>query len=880
MKSYNLDIKRNTWENKKFTKDELVELSTYRLKKICNDYKIVNAFQYTYSREELIDIILKYRGENVSYLIDDEMEGGIERIQEALDANSMYKMKSRNQIKIPARIIVYEELGIKKVDLYKVTAENEIEESNVLLVNGNRNYVCGVFHLKKDKTTKNSYYLIANNKNLRLQGLTNKNYKFLFFNRNASEYLYKNYYNKGNLPPINMQYYEVPIIQFEIRNLEETKAVLCIDFGTSNTTAGVFLNDNYISTLCDNDLLNNRIDLNEINFVRFPYVDGDEEGFSKITPTSIYVSNCKEADNIKYRFGYEAKEQMKRNNYTGKGSVFQGIKRWINTYKRYEEVFDEYGNIAKVTRGEIISAYVDYVIKTAEHQFKCKFKKIYISSPVKLKEQFIKMFQDIVPDYEIESENVLDEGIAVLYNTIVNQISKGNYYNDEKYKALVIDCGGGTTDLSSCEFRIIRSDISFKVDMKTGFENGDTNFGGNNITYRIMQFMKIVFARYYQTNGERADIDELIPISNMDIYRRIDEFGVDKIYSTLEEYYEKAERIIPTRYRQFENRPGEEYQRVKNNFHFLWELAENMKKDFYSKTSILRNQFSLKKEIENEETDLKITLLNNWELSVFEDGVLVTTNILPDVVFNIAEIHKLIKGDIYDIIRKFLEKYYETGEMMEYSILKLTGQSCKIDIFKEALKEFVPGRSIEFKQKKTKDDMLDLKLSCLRGIIKHVNSKTLGNIEISIENEAPVIPYRLSSMDFIGSQKTIIESGEKLTDATGSISKPLSAREVKFYLKNNEGELQKEYVYENQSIDYKKVLVEDLLDEYPGKIRQEDTDTIQDDEVKYFAFTAEDKWGFYILPVCRMDEQLHVGKKRYYAFEDDLSNLNFFDGLK
>ena len=628
-------------------------------------------------------------------------------------------------------------------------------------------------------------------------------------------------------------------------------------------------------------ILNNKIKLNEINFVKFPYIDDEKEGLSKIIPTSIYVANCKDKDNIKYLFGHEAKEQMKKNNYKGKGSVFQGIKRWINTYEQYEEIYDEYGNMVKVSRGELISAYIKNIIRTAEHQFKCKFNKIYISSPVKLKEQFIKMFQDIVSDYDIESENVLDEGIAVLYNTIVNQIQKGNFYDEEKYKALVIDCGGGTTDLSSCRFKIVESDISYKIDMKTAFENGDTNFGGNNITYRILQFMKIVYSRYYQS-GERIDIDELLPVADADIFRHVDQSGVESIYEVLEDYYQKAEYIIPTKYRKFENRPGEEYQKVKNNFHLLWELAENMKKDFYRRTSILRNKFKLGKEIDNKDHDLNITLLNNWELSIYKNQgrILETVNELPKVVFNIMEINKLIKGDIYDIVRKFLGKYYRNGEISEFSILKLTGQSCKIDLFKDALKEFVPGKSIEFKQKKTDEDYLDLKLSCLRGIIKHVNSKTLGNIEISIENEAPIIPYSISAMDFIGNQNVIIENGEKLTQATGSIVKPLSAREVKFYLKNVEGELQKEYVYENQSVNYEEIVVEDLLDKYEGKINQEDTDPIQNNEVKYFVFTAEDKWGFYVLPVCRLNEQLHIGKKNYFSFEDDLSNLNFFDGLK
>ena len=95
------------------------------------------------------------------------------------------------------------------------------------------------------------------------------------------------------------------------------------------------------------------------------------------------------------------------------------------------------------------------------------------------------MFKHILPEYEIECEYALDEGLAVLYNTIAEQIETNNFLDGEEYKALVIDCGGGTTDLSTCKFRIRDGHLSYKIDIQTTYENGDTNFGGNNITYRI-----------------------------------------------------------------------------------------------------------------------------------------------------------------------------------------------------------------------------------------------------------------------------------------------------------------------------------------------------------------------------------------------------------
>jgi hypothetical protein len=880
VRSYKLNPIKKKGKDRRFTRSELMEMSTYKLRNICHEYKIINAYQGSYNRETLIDTILKYRGVEGPSLIDDFKDSGFERLQEVLNENLHTKLNLMDEIKIPAKITIYKEVSINKEDMYEMVIENEVKESNVLLVNGG-NYLCGIFNLKKDNYKDNTYYLSANKNNFRLEGLKNKNYSLLFFKRDGSDYLYKSYYEEKKLPPTKLEYYKVPIIDLEVKGLEETKTVLCIDFGTSNTTAGAYLDSNYVSSLSNNDILNERLKINEVNFVKFPYVVSREEEWIEVTPTIVYVLNCKDPDNIKYLFGHEARSRMRKKDYTGNSSVFQGIKRWVNTYQEEEEVYDEFGNIAKVRRGEIIKSYINYIIKKAEHQFKCNFKNIHISTPVKMKSQFLSMFQDIVSDYNIEEEDVLDEGMSVLYNTIANLIEKKSFYDDEEYKALVIDCGGGTTDLSSCSFKIKEGDISYKVDIKTGFENGDTNFGGNNITYRIMQFMKIIFTHYYNYDGEMLDIDQLISFPSVDLFRYVDEIGIDGIYSRLEKEYWKSEKIIPTKYREYENKTSDEYQKVKNNFYFLWEIAENMKKEFFKKTNILRNKFD-SADFSKEDNDLHITSLNKWSLSVYnKQGMLEKVNEFPDVVFNIKEITKLIKADIYEIVRKFLEKFYESRELMDYSIIKLTGQSCKIDIFKEALKEFVPGRSIEFKQKaKDDENSLHLKLSCLRGVIKYIKSKKIGDIEVNIKNEPPVIPYSINAITFTAEEKKIIPSQIRIDKAKGNISKPLSAREIKFYLKSDEGVLKKEYIYINDPKKYKAMVVDDIINQYPDKISQKDTDTIRNGAVKFFLFADDNSWGFFVLPICRRDEQLYIGEKKHFAFEDDLSKLDYFDGLK
>ena len=879
--SYRLNPGQINYQNRYFTRDELEEMSTYTLDKICREYKIIEGYQNSSNRKRLIELILKYRGKEISHLINHAQQGGFNRLQTILNQQLALARDVKDKIKVPAKMSVYANIGVQKEDMYEVVSKDLLSESNVLLVNDN-NYLCGVFNLKEYKKEENKYYLVADKVNLRLGGLRNKNYSFLFFTKNDSEYLYKTYYQEEELPPRDLNCYKVALNDFETRELEETKAVLCIDFGTSNTTAGAYLDNNYVSYLSTNDILNNRIEINQINFVKFTYETAQQKEWIAMSPTIIYVLNCKDKDNINFLFGYQAKKQMKKNDYSTKASVFQGIKRWVNTYQVKEEIHDEEGNVVKVTRGKIIKAYLEYIIRKAEDQFKCKFKRIHISSPVKLKSQFGEMFENIIEDYEIETEDMLDEGVSVLYNTIINQIDKRKFYNGQEHKALVIDCGGGTTDLSSCRFKIEENNISYQVSMQTSFENGDTNFGGNNLTYRIMQFMKIVFAHYYQSEGQVIDIDDLITAPKGNMFRYVDEFGVSEIYAELEDKYQQIEEIIPTKYKNYENKSSDDYQKVKNNFYFLWEIAENMKKEFYKRTNILRNKFD-SAEFSQVQNDLNITSLNKWNLSIVRGGLLEEVNQFPDVVFNIKEISKLIRADIYNIVRKFLEKFYENRELMDYSILKLTGQSCKIDIFKEALKEFVPGKSIEYKRKKTSKSSIELKLSCLKGVIKYMKAKKLGDIEVDINHSAPIIPYAITAHAYTTvtrEEEILIKSQQRINQARANISKPLSTEEIKFYLKTDEGVLKKEYIYENDWAKYQQTSVEDITKEYRNKIVQQDTDTIRNNEVKFFLFTETGNWGFFVLPLCRKNDQLYVGEKEFFTFEDDLSTLNFFDGLK
>ena len=111
---------------------------------------------------------------------------------------------------------------------------------------------------------------------------------------------------------------------------------------------------------------------------------------------------------------------------------------------------------------------------------------------------------------------------------------------------------------------------------------------------------------------------------------RVDEYGKDKVYEQLEAAYEEAEEIIPTKFKNYENHTRDEYFMVKNNFYFLFDIADKMKKQFYMNEGIIRNRFQSNYDDENE--DLKITRIDRWNLVVKEKGRLIYHHDFPDVI--------------------------------------------------------------------------------------------------------------------------------------------------------------------------------------------------------------------------------------------------------
>lgn len=849
-------------------------MTTFQLREICNKEKLVKSIINPLDKEELIRLIMKYRGEKDNRLIKRHLIGGIGRIERLLNRSKKEILTNDNNIDYPGKITLYENLALDIYDNYTLRSNRKLEEGNVLLVDNNYK-VCTVFNIKAVMQNGKEKYYLTKGEFVEAKESESKHYSLLFFSEKDSEILYDTYEGDTIEIDYTIKFVSLPILQFEVKPLIETEMPLAIDFGTSNTTAGIYIDREIFPGLNEN-LTESReyadYEDDKVKFVKIMNETKEELEITPLVPSVVGVKNIKN-DEVEYIFGYEAMSESRRRYVDDGMSLFYDIKRWISDFEKSEKVIDINERTTFIKRKDIIKAYLQHIISLAQQRFKCKFKNIYISCPSKQKYKFHMLFKDILSDYTVQSANILEESVAVLYNTISELIEKKKYVQGEWYKALIIDCGGGTTDLSGCSFSIVNSRVSYKLDIQTSYENGDTDFGGNNLTFRILQFIKILMASALRSKDEslkKVIIDEF----NIDIFRFIDKSGLNELYETLNEEYERAEDIIPTKFQLYETRSKEDYCKVRSNYYFLFDLAEEVKKVFFANPDILNITLTPK---ESRELSKNVIKFDKWKLSYINKGNLQLVKEAPSISLSIYEVGTLIKGDVYNIIKKFLEKLYENDELYDYSLIKLTGQSCKVDIFKDALKEFIPGRIIEVnKSKKEVKEEYELKLACLKGSLKYLYARNFGYAQISIESKTPTLPYVLTAYTHTGEQKILVKGKEI---SKGFISRFMDRILLKLYLKDSNDNVKYEYDYKFNEDELEKTNAKAIGEMYPN-INQHETDNIENNEIKFFVWQEEELWGFHVLAILRRNEELHMGKAKFFYFENDKWERNFFDGLK
>jgi len=865
--TYTLKQDKVKKEPPSYSRAELELMTTFQLRDICWRERIINGIQAPLDKEELIRQIMRFRGRKDSLFITEYSQEGMERLEGLLKSTRINI--SPQTLRGCAKIITYQGIAVTCADGFTIGCLPEIVDTNALLVSGGQ--ICAVFNIRSFKGQTDRLYLTKSEK-MECRDSSVKSYRLYCMGRAQSDWLYRLYEEDYGMLPEHLDFYMAPVIDFQVRELLEMDMPLAIDFGTTNTTAGVYLDSGYLEKL-EGDPARESMKENEANYVTF-IRDGGEE--TPLFPSVVGVLDI-HGEEIRYAFGHEA-NRLFRSSYIDEGfCVFYDIKRWISDPDKEEELVDKDGRRCFVKRREIIKAFLEYVIACATQKFKCRFRSLHMTAPVKQKQLFVRLFQEILPGYQIMGEkDMLDEGVAVLYNSISELIAQNRFQNNQELRALIIDCGGGTTDLSSSHFSINNKRVAYRIRIATAYENGDTDFGGNNLTYRIMELLKIA-AAHAMGGMQGNSVEDIIEEMGSDIFRRIDREGAEGVYRLLEEEYQRAEAVIPTRFKDYEHRSNSEYFAVKNNFYFLFELAEEIKKAFYGRREALRVAVG---SLPVSESGTVYVQADRFKLSLYRNGALQVAKDIPCLYFDISQISRLLKGEIYRIVKRFIEAPYEDGRLQEYSIMRLTGQSCKIDLFREALKEFIPGKVIESSKRSLgEEEDYGLKLMCLDGAIKYIKDRRFGYADVTITSEQPAFPYIVTEITHTGEERVLIHSLDR-EQTWGYVSRTMTDLTLQLYLKDTNGQERYKYSCCFDPHEFKNAKAEEIVEKYQNQIMQDDVDSIVDRELRSFVIADEKRWGFLVVPVLRKEEKLMLGPDRFFLFETESWMTNFFDGTK
>lgn len=853
------DIKK-----KFYRQSELELMTTHQLREICRRERIVQGVLNPLDKEELIRVIMRYRGTREQLLIREENEEGRERLEQFLVQGRICARQDKS-IHIPSKLVVYQGLSMDENDRIHIPYQEGFADTNAILVSGGRE-ICGLFYLQVRGNDRTRLYVMKG-AGVPCREADLKDYTLYCFGQQDSDRIFSLYYSLEKTVANDLIAVGIPLMDVEVREPIPLRMPLVIDFGSTNTTAGVYLDTQYFEH-AQRAPFTEGLARNEIQYTTF------EDG-KKLMPSVVGVVSVNHGK-PELVFGQSAVE-LSNACYVDEGfSIFYDMKRWISDYEKEEEITDREGRRTFLARKEIIKAYFEHIIRVTENRFKCRIKQIHISCPVKQKFLFGKLFEEILPDYILQTEEMLDEGVSVLYNTISGMLDGGNVEPDRTYQALIIDCGGGTTDLCACHFRIRDDRVAYHIRIDTAYENGDTDFGGNNLTYRIMQYLKVLLAEKLGFSLPKRSEDILREL-DIDIYRYVDAHGTGELYRTLEEIYEVAEKWIPTRFKDYELQSREEYFKVKNNFYHLFFLAEQVKKHFYERAGILRVGIASEGKAGS---DISWIQADKWKMSIRGNDGFQVSREFPEIILNLYELELILKGDIYGIIRKFMEPLYMEDKIQDFSFLKLTGQSCKIDLFREALKEFIPGRMIQFKRRnrETAGD-IDLKMSCVDGALKFLRDRRLGYAEIELHSDKPVLPYTVSAFTHNGREVELV-NGFLREEETRSVSRNLEDVTLQLFLKDMEGKVRYHFHFDCEPENFKEVTYEDIRNIYGDSILQKETDSIVNREIRFFAWKRCREWGYVIVPVYRKEERLYLGMEQFYPFEHEGWVRNYFDGRK
>jgi len=385
----------------------------------------------------------------------------------------------------------------------------------------------------------------------------------------------------------------------------------------------------------------------------------------------------------------------------------------------------------------------------------------------------------------------------------------------------------------------------------------------------------------------------------------------DEVYGNFIKAYEKAESVIPTK---FKNQTREILIRnIRRNFYYLWRVAEQIKIEFFKSEKVA---MAFGNEKQNEDTGLKITTDANYYLYTYNgDSKNLTKqeNPFKNITITIREINRVICADIYGLLEGLFYGTMKTEKNIEsFDYYKLSGQSCKINLFSDLMKEYIPGRKFRSAIKEgvstEKKNSEQLKMDCIEGSIYYIKDKIRNEIDVTIIPVFPEIIYDIVLKGKYNDDKTLFDSRvfssqKENYDVLYDISHD-NALEYSIMVKTRDGIVERSFIFNLKNINledcqekWKSHSLEDIITEIQTRSKLSDDAVAKlldhfDNEVRnaplnkainiVFALPAKQGYGIWMnqIKAAYINGEIKYWflKSKYEPFED--ASKTFFDGTR
>lgn len=249
--------------------------------------------------------------------------------------------------------------------------------------------------------------------------------------------------------PGTPQFYQE--FHLEVLKPSQYQEVVAIDFGTTNTTCALYLNE--------------KAELANLD----PHPP-ENDATPLMSRTQIPSMICYSTfDDV--LIGFDAKNYE----HDPTAQVFASVKRFLGTTEPLYPVVVN-GNRKDLTARDVVCDYFRCIKKTVEEEYGTWQSKVIITFPTKFAWFQCEDLRWIARELDIKDANLklIDEARAVAYYAL--RIPNHNLRKGEEF--LVFDVGGGTTDIALCQHA---GDTFEVIDVA-----GDRRFGGDNITEFIV----------------------------------------------------------------------------------------------------------------------------------------------------------------------------------------------------------------------------------------------------------------------------------------------------------------------------------------------------------------------------------------------------------